>query len=149
VHLQEFSKLRTLHLKQTTTNTTGSSPPEPELSAPVGLIIGIIIAAVVVVVIVLALIIWLICKRTLKNQTKSQSNFNSEEISVESSASPNSKLSPSKYKFLKDIQKVAFISGGQFGQVYKGKWHGTEVALKQIRDASTHDALLKEASVLE
>ena len=50
------------------------------------------------------------------------------------------------------IDNKAFLGKGTFGEVYKGEWLGTEVAVKRLNvvgmDKDLADSFLKEANVM-
>ena len=44
---------------------------------------------------------------------------------------------------------LATIGSGAYGIVWKGSWRGTDVAVKEVRDADGKDALLSEVAKLQ
>ncbi len=63
---------------------------------------------------------------------------------------PTQQLKPPEQEF-KVLTKVTLkekLGDGNFGEVFRGGWSGTEVALKKLKTSQLADALIKEASVL-
>ncbi len=62
---------------------------------------------------------------------------------------PDKEMSASgQVKLLDQVEVGDAIGEGNFGNVYKGRWEGSDVALKQIKDKEMQQRMLEEALIL-
>jgi len=98
-----------------------------------GEIVGIVISIVVVgVIIVLAVVLFLKYKR------KRKINGDNSAKTILKEVVPNE-----NYKLLNEVQILEKIGGGNFGEVYYGKWNGTTKASEHFEE------FVQEASMLQ
>jgi len=113
-----------------------------EIIVPSGL--GVLILVVIVVILVS-----LRRRKTKRNTLSFDSAFfgNIPVSPPEPGMDVNSESSYSRWNTIKDVEIKEKLGGGNFGVVYRGIWHGGEVALKKLAKED-EESFFNEASVL-
>jgi serine/threonine protein kinase len=106
------------------------------LSIIIGVVVGAIILAIIVLVAVFA----------IRRQKKSDST--SDDIPLEAPYG-ESISSLNTWKTLDNITIGKRLGEGNFGDVFKGNWHGTDVALKLLKSEEQFADFEREASLLQ
>jgi len=137
------SKLGSSYCPSNASSTNTSSKPISTSSISTSSIAGIVIGTLVLVgMVAVASIIFLKYKRKL---------YSNHGNSIEISSLPSLRSSwIEKYSKIYEIQVFNKIGGGNFGEVYYGRWNGTtEVALKQLKASEHFEEFVQEASMLQ
>jgi len=118
-------------------NTTDSSSSSSISASVVAVIVITVLALVIIVVAILFL---------LKHKRKRKS----EQFADISLLTSRKTKAIGKYRKINAVQILEKIGGGNFGEVYYGKWNGTtEVALKQLKASEHFEEFVQEASMLQ
>jgi len=115
-----------------------------------GAIAGIVIGVLIFVVMVGAAASVFLLKYKGKLRFK-QSERSSPGNFIEISSLPSNRTEEiGKYTKIESIQMLESIGGGNFGEVYHGKWNGTtDVALKQLKANEHFKEFIQEAAMLQ
>lgn len=100
------------------------------------MIVSLIVVAFIVVVIVLRIYF----KRRIKAETVVSVSLESLQVDQELQLLDDT---------ITDVELGELLSSGNFGSVYHGKWQGTEVALKKLKNSDQIEELKKEILILK
>lgn len=111
------------------------------LSSSTQVIIGVVVSGVVAII-VLGIILFVFCRR------KGARAHNNNSVELQDQLHVG--RMPTTGKSLQSIEVHEKLGGGQFGEVYKGRWQGTtDVALKKLRDMESLEDFQREATMLQ
>lgn len=110
-------------------------------SNTVAIIVGVVVGIVVLCGIVVIGLLY------IKRRRGGPANTNIE-LDEKIPEKPTASLNFTKIIPAEDIQVQSLLGSGNFGQVYKGTWHGTPVAMKKLKNADQMKEFTSEVEIL-
>lgn len=139
------------NLGSQTTDTQSNVKPPPPKSNKTSTIVGVVLGLVFLILLVVVGLWAFTFIRKKKKKQEEKKDFAEPPLRQESSIQLSSlQLSAikSKWETLEGIQIKELLGSGNFGEVYRGEWEGTYVALKTVKDINLFNDFLREASII-
>ncbi len=134
---------------------TWSIGPHCEVPVVAIIVVASIFGAVIIVGIVIRVVKWRRQKnlekeqehqRLLNNSTSGYVTLSHNVSTVFANQSPHH--TSAKVKLLQNIVVESVLGEGYFGQVFKGKWADSDVALKHVKNPALREKFMQEVLIL-